>query len=125
MKYSIKSNNGYIYARVTKAMYRIPLAVRIAHFTLVTHLYPYDYQTSSKNLGLWKHIIRPINFTLVVDDFGVKYLGKEHTLHLKSALEYKYKITKDWEGKLYIRIALNQDYEKGTVQLSMSGFIRE
>ena len=31
---------------------------------------------------------------------GVKYLIKEHTLHLKEALENKYTVTKDWEGKL-------------------------
>ena len=46
----------------------------------------------------------PINFTLVVDDFGVKYSGKEHALHLKAALEEKYKATTDWEEKLCIGI---------------------
>ena len=66
---------------------------------------------------------RPIKFTLVVDDFGVKYLGKEHNLHLKAALEKKYKVTTYWEGKLYIRIALKWDYEKGTVQLSIPGYV--
>ena len=49
---------------------------------------------------------------MVVDDFGVKYLIKEHTLHLKEALENKYTVTKDWEGKLYIGIALKWDHEK-------------
>ena len=29
----------------------------------------------------------PAEITLVVDDFGVKYVGKEHTLHLKATLE--------------------------------------
>ena len=37
---------------------------------------------------------------------GVKYLGKEHSLNLKAALEDKYKVTTYWEGKLYIGIAL-------------------
>ena len=61
---------------------------------------------------------------MVVDDFWVKYSGKEHSLHLKSALEDKYKVTTDWEGKLYIGIALKWDYEKGTVQLSIPGYVR-
>ena len=43
-------------------------------------------------------------------------------LYLKEALETKYKVTKDWEGKLYIGIELNWGYEKGTVQLSMPGY---
>ena len=59
----------------------------------------------------------------MVDDFDVKYLGKEQTLHLKTALETKYMVTTDWEGKLYIGIALNWDYEKGTVQLSIPGYV--
>ena len=65
-----------------------------------------------------------INFTLVVDYFGVKYLVKDHALHLKAALEDKYKVTTDWEVKMYIGIALKWEYEKGMFQLSMSGYLR-
>ena len=57
------------------------------------------------------------------DGFGDKYLGKEHALHLKEVLETKYKVTTDWEGKLYIGIALMWDYEKGTVQISMPYYV--
>ena len=74
-------------------------------------------------MGLWAYGSLPINFTLLVDDFGAKYLGKEHALHLKSALEDKTKVTTDWERKLYIGIALKCDHEKGTVQLSMTGCV--
>ena len=48
----------------------------------------------------------PLTFTLVVDDFGVKYDRKEHTLNLKTALEAKYKVTTYWYEKLYVRIWL-------------------
>ena len=34
--------------------------------------------------GLWKHDTRPIQFTLVVDDFGVKYVGEEHAHYISS-----------------------------------------
>ena len=72
-----KSHNGYIYARVTKGMYvPPPQSGRIEHDNLVKHLEPYGYHPSSKNPGLWKHNSLPINFTLVVNDFGVKYSGK-------------------------------------------------
>ena len=74
-KYNLieKAHNGYIYARVIKGMYGLPQAVRIEHCTLVKHLYPHVYHPSSKNPGLWKHSSIPINFTLVVNDFGVNY----------------------------------------------------
>ena len=88
-KYNIaeKSHNAYIYARATKEMYGLPQAVRIEHEALLNHLESYRYHPSSKNPGLWKHNSQPINFTLVVDDFGVKYSGKQHALHLKASLE--------------------------------------
>ena len=44
--------------------------------------------------------------------------------HLKEALQDKYKVTTDWEGKLYIGIALKWEYEKGLVKLSMPWYVR-
>ena len=41
--------------------------------------------------GLWRHVSHPIPFTLVVDDFGVKYVGKNHADNLVNALKKKYK----------------------------------
>ena len=66
-----------------------------------------------------------INYYLKINkyDFRVKYLGKEHALHLKATLEDKYKVTTYWEGKLHIGIALKWDYEKVTVQLSTPGYL--
>jgi hypothetical protein len=34
-----------------------------------------------------------MQFTLVVGDFGVKYVGKEHAQLLKNTLEHHYKLT--------------------------------
>ena len=104
-------------------MHGIPQEIRIAHDDLLKHLERYLYHPSIKNPGLWRNNSRPINFTLVVDDFGIKYLGKEHALHLISALEDKYKVATYWEVKLYTGIALNWDYEKGTVKLSIPGYL--
>ena len=106
-------------------MYGIPQAGQISYDALLKHLDLYGYHPSSKKNGLWKHNIRPINFTLVVDDSGVKYPGEEHALHLKASLEEKYKVvTTDWEVKLYISIALKRYHEKVTVQISMPGYVR-
>ena len=87
-------------------MYGLPQAGQIENDSLVQHLELYGCHTSSKTPGLWTHKNRPINFTLVVYDFGVKYSGKERALHLKAELDDKYKVTTDWEVKLYIGIAL-------------------
>eukprot|EP00804_Cyclotella_cryptica_P024374 CCRYP_018573-RC/>CCRYP_018573-RC protein AED:0.15 eAED:0.15 QI:0/0/0/1/0/0/2/0/392 len=72
--------------------------------------------------GLWSHKTRPISFTLVVDDFGVKYIGKEHALHLQSVIEQHYKCSTDWLGNRYIGITIDWDYTKRRVHLSMPGY---
>ena len=53
----------------------------------------------------------------------MKYAGKEHNLHLKTALDYKYKGTTDCNGKLYVIILLTWDYDKGVFQLVISGYV--
>ena len=73
--------------------------------------------------GLWKHEWRPIQFTLVVDDFSVKYVSKEHALHLKATLEDNYGVITEWDGKRYIGITLDWDCERQQVHLSMPGYI--
>eukprot|EP00978_Attheya_sp_CCMP212_P026889 scaffold89249_cov35-Attheya_sp.AAC.1 len=109
--------NGYIYARVDKGMYNLPQAGKIAQERLTKVLEPYGYAPAPITDGLWVHKSRPITFTLVVDDFGVKYTGREHALHLQQALESTYKITTDWDGALYIGITLKWDYANERVFL--------
>ncbi len=85
----------------------------------------HGYQQSKLVPGLWKHDTRPIQFTLVVDDFGVKYVGEEHAQHLKNTLEEHYKLTCDWTGTGYIRITLDWDYTKRQVHLSMPNYVKK
>jgi hypothetical protein len=75
--------------------------------------------------GLWKHDTRPIQFTQVDDDFGIKYVGKEYAQHLKNALKEHYKLMCDWTGKQYIRITLDWDYNKHQVHLSMPKYVQK
>ena len=62
---------------------------------------------------------------LIVDDFGVKYVGKEHADHLISVLRGHYTDDTDWDGKKYCGITLDSDYVKGEVHLSMPGYCEE
>ena len=73
--------------------------------------------------GLWKHKWRPVQFTLVVDDFGVKCVGQEHALNLKQTLEENYTVTAELDGKRYIGITLDWDYTRRKVHLSMPGYV--
>ena len=53
-----------------------------------------------------------IQFTLVVNNFGVKYIGKENADHLISCITEHYKISEDWQGGRYLGLTMDWDYNK-------------
>ena len=53
-------------------MYVLVQAVIIAHHALKENLKPYCYALGKITQGIWTHTDRNINFTLVVDKFGIK-----------------------------------------------------
>ena len=73
--------------------------------------------------GLWRHKTLPINFNLALDEFRVKYVGREHIKHLKNALESVHKMATYWERKLYIGITLKWNYIKCMVELLIPGCV--
>ena len=76
--------------------------------------------------GLWRHATRPITFFLVVDDFGVKYVDKEHAEHLINCLkEETNKFTDDWTGDLYCGILLQWDFKVLKLDILMPGYIKK
>ena len=63
-------------------------------------------------------------FNLCVDDFGIKYIGREHFQHLYDALRKEtYEIVEDLEGDLNCGIALKWNYAKHHVDLSMVKYV--
>ena len=87
-------------------MYRLPQAGNIANDKLVTHLKKQSFHQPPYTNGLFTHETIPISFTLVVDDFGVKYMNKHDTENLLNVLHEKYVFTDDWSCKLYIGISV-------------------
>jgi hypothetical protein len=73
--------------------------------------------------GRFKHDTRPITFCLVVDDFGVKYIGRHNAEHLISTLSKKYTITTDWTGAKYLGLHLAWDYNAKHVDISMPQYV--
>ena len=114
-----------MYLEIRRAIYGLPQAGRLANIQLKEFLGPEGYYEVNHTPGLWRHKWQPISFTLVVDDFGVKYVGKEHALHLLSILESKYPaVATDWKGKIYCGITLDWNYDEGYVDISMPGYIK-
>ena len=79
--------------KIVKGMYGLPQAGKIAHELLKKRLTKAGYHPTQFTPGLWKHVWRPITFTLVVDNFRIKVEGNNHANHLVSTLKNYYEIT--------------------------------
>jgi hypothetical protein len=90
---------------------------------LQTHLAPFGYCPARHTPGIWLHKTRPVAFSLVVDDFVVKYVGKQHADHLINAPLKSYELTTDWAKKLYSGMTLKWDYKKRTCDFFMPGYV--
>jgi hypothetical protein len=104
-------------------MYGLKQAGLIVNQLLQTCLTPFGYYPARHTPGLWLHNSRSISFTLVVDDFAVKYMGKQHAEHLRNALLQTYELTTDWTATVYSGMTFKWDYDKRACNISMPGYV--
>jgi hypothetical protein len=90
-------------------MYGLKQTGFLANTLLNKRLKPFGYYSARHTPGLWLHNTKPTAFSLVVDDFAIKYVTKSDANHLRDALLQNYEIKTDWEGKVYSGITLNWD----------------
>jgi len=121
----IVADDGYVYIEIQRAMYGLAQSGALSHKQLETVIGKEGYYPSRFTPGLYLHKTRPISFTLVVDDFGVKYINKDDALHLEKTLQDAYPMKSDWKGERYIGIDLDWDYEKRTLKTSMKGYVQK
>jgi hypothetical protein len=117
-------NNGFIYIEIVKGMYGLAQAGLLTNQLVAKRLDPIGYRMTKHMHGLWKHDTKPIQFALVVDDFGIEYQNKADAEELIHALRTHYEaVSVNWEGKLFCGITLEWDYKNRRVDLSMPGYI--
>jgi hypothetical protein len=108
-----------------RTIWGLPQVGILANKRLRRKLAPFGYFKHVNTPGLWYHKSQLISFTLVVDDFGIKYVNKKDVDHLVASIKLTYKLTKDWTDNLYCGIALDWDYVNRSVNISMPGYIRK
>jgi hypothetical protein len=74
-KYNLNAVDGWVYIEIRKGMYGLKQAGLLANQLMQTRLAPFGYYPVRHTPGLWLHGTRPISFTLMVDDFAVKYVA--------------------------------------------------
>ena len=92
-------------------MYGLPQAGRLSQIRLIKHLARHGYHQCPNIPCLFRYLTRDILFSLVVDDFGVRYGSQSDIDHLKKTLQLNdYKITirpSDGDQCLGMNIAFN------------------
>ena len=83
-EYNLNSSvqKGWVYFEISCGCYGLPQTGILANKQLILRLGKEGYYEAITTPGLWRHKWRPIQFCLIVDDFGVEYFGKHHVDHL-------------------------------------------
>ena len=88
----------------------LPQAGQIANYYRTKHLAPHGYHQCRHTDVLWKHKWRPSASSLVVDYFGIKYIGKQNSDHIIESIIKYYPVNVDCTGGLYCIIKLECTY---------------
>jgi len=115
--------NDHILCRVDGTMYGHPVAGRFANADLVKHLAAHGYAQDANVPCMFAHCTESISFSLVVDDFGIKYTKDSDLARLVSVLREKYELQVDLTGSKYIGVRLDWDYDANTLTTSMPKYV--
>ncbi len=96
--HEIVTEDGYIYCELCKGTYGLWQTGIIAQELLQEQLAKVGYHQSKIIPGLWTHVTRKICFTLVVDNFAIKYTNMDDAKHSINALKENYIITINWDA---------------------------
>ena len=118
-------HNNNITVEVRCGMYGLPQTGILANQQLRTLLSKHRYNQCPTIHSMFCHATRDISFTLIVEDFGIKYTDTADLNHLMAAVRETYVATIDTSGTLYCGLILKWDYITKQVDISMSGYVNQ
>ena len=81
------ASNVWVYMEIRKGIPGPKQAGRIENDQLHLHLSKFGYAPVARIPSLWKHATKNIIFSLIVDDFGVNYVGEDNVNNLTQELK--------------------------------------
>ena len=125
LKYEINQfiSNDSILFEVSKCMYGLPQAGLLSHNHLIGHLALHGYIQDVNVPCLFSHVSQDIQFTLVVDDFGIKYSNVADVHELVRILNLEWPIKLDLTGTKYLGYCIFWDYDNNRVTLDMPDYL--
>ena len=118
------SSDGWVYLDIQKGMPGLKQAGRIANDWLKSHLAHFGFAPVLRTPVLWKHTTIPIILNLAVDEFGVKYIGKENADRLIQSLQKLYTISINWTVSLFCGLTIDWDYAARTCDISLPKYLQ-
>ena len=94
--------DGWLYCKIRRAIYGLKEAGKLANIQLQKVLATEGYYPCPFTQGFFCHETRDITFSLVVDNFGVKYTNRKDAEHLESVIKKNYPMKTNWDGDYYL-----------------------
>jgi hypothetical protein len=109
--------------QIHKGCYGLPLAGILANDLLrFCHEAQGFYEAASTPRRL-RHKWRPIQFCLIVDNFGIKYVGLEHFNYFLGILKKFHGIQNNMAGNKFADMDIEWNYAACRCRISMPGYI--
>ena len=122
-------NNGWIYFEIFRGCYGLPQSGMLANNLLRTRLNKKGYLRATTTPVLWKHQWRPIQLCLIVDNFGIEYVGERHISHLRDVLKQHYEVIEYWTstkfGGINIKLKYAPKHAEQTCRLCIKYYIKD
>ena len=115
----------YCYTEIRKAMYGLKESAFFANKELKRILALEGYVPAKFTPGLFVHKTQDIAFSLVVDNFGIKYINKKDAKHLLETIQQRFPVKAEWEPTFYLGITLEWDWKNQTCKLLMPGYVKQ
>ena len=128
-EYSLQTfaHNGWVYLEIVRGWYGLTQSGKLAKYLLHIRLKKSGYFEAATTPGIRRHTWYPIQFFLIFYDFGIGYVGENHTQNLRQVLQEYYEISEDWKEFVFSGIELEWNYaakhNDRTCRLKIKGYI--
>jgi hypothetical protein len=116
---------GWIYFEIQGGCYGLPQAGILANGLLCGHLEKEGYYKAATTPGLWKHKWRPTQFCLIINDFGVEYVGIEHFNHLLVVLQRYHQVKTNVADNKIAGLNVQWDFPSEQVRIDMKSYVND
>jgi hypothetical protein len=125
MEYNLggRDRERWIYFEIRKGCYGLPQAGILANDLLRSRLLTEGFYEAASTPGLWRHKWHPLQLCLIVDNFGIEYVGIKHFNFLLNLLKKYHGVQCNMAGDKLAGIAIRWDYPRKHCQLSMPRYI--